>query len=63
MDYIHVSRSGPIRLEFDRELWVFLTLTVMFLVITMGAWLAYEHRGRHKAISVDEEKLGLQTQV
>ena len=56
MNCIHVTKSDPVELQVDGDFFVFLVLTVLLLILTMGAWLVFECRGRRKSAEKENEK-------
>lgn len=48
MGYIHIASSKPHHLYFDPEFIIFVILTVSFLCLTVGVWLWFEPRGKHR---------------
>ena len=46
MNYVHIAKSRPVLLHFDREFLIFVVLTICLLCITIGVWLWFELRAR-----------------
>ncbi|OJD40786.1 magnesium transport protein transmembrane region [Diplodia corticola] len=62
MGYVSLNRDkNPESLQFASEFWIFVVLTVILLVATIGAWLLLEHR-RAKRRAHDDEEVGTSSQ-
>jgi flagellar biogenesis protein FliO len=57
MGYITVDTTGGgIELKFRPEMWIFFTLTLTLLMVTVGFWLLVDFRRQRRAARQNQEE-------